>query len=151
MTSPATHRRDSVSAVKGTAKLLQYHYTSAQRSKPSKQIKDASPCHGTSVLMMGAIRAFHRAVREQPATRLAQSNGVGFISEWARSLTWEEGAGGDEAPSLSGNGGDGEAAAGELTLQLLRPRRHPSRLLLLQRRETRSFRKKRACVPCYEL
>ena len=67
-----------------------------------------------------------------------QSNGVGFSLERARGLTWEEGAGGNEAPSLSGNGGDGEAAAGELALQLLRPIRHPSAP------RTRSFAKKQA-------
>ena len=71
-----------------------------------------------------------------------QSNGVGFSLERARGLTWEEGAGGNEAPSLSGNGGDGEATAGELALQLLRPIRHPPRPSLSSSApRTRSFRK----------
>jgi hypothetical protein len=46
--------------------------------------------------------------------------------EEAGGFTWEEGAGSDEAPSLAGDGGDCEAAAGELALQLLQPRRHSS-------------------------
>jgi hypothetical protein len=40
--------------------------------------------------------------------------------------TREEAAGGEETAALPGKGGDGKATAGELSLQLLRPRRHPS-------------------------
>jgi hypothetical protein len=55
-------------------------------------------------------------------------------NEEAGGFTWEEGASSDETPSLAGDGGDCEAAGGELALQLLQPRRHSS-----PRRENQKF------------
>jgi hypothetical protein len=56
-------------------------------------------------------------------------------NEEAGGFTWEEGASSDETPSLAGDGGDCEAAGGELALQLLQPRRHSSS----RAEKTRSF------------
>jgi len=56
-------------------------------------------------------------------------------------LTWEEGAREATRPRPA-NGGDGEATAGELALQLVRPIRHPPRPSLSSSApRTRSFRK----------
>ena len=77
----------------------------------------------------GSIRAFHRAVRGQQAPRFACSDKPTPSvreREEAGGFTWEEGTGSDEAPSLAGDGGDCEAASGELALRQLQPRRHSS-------------------------
>jgi hypothetical protein len=77
----------------------------------------------TGVIGSGCHWAFRRTVRGQEApVGVGQRAALGWLR--GRGVTWEEASGGDEATALAGNGGDGEAAAGELALQLLRPRRH---------------------------
>lgn len=62
-------------------------------------------------------------VTVRPNQNLVRCRSIGFSAK--NDFPGEESAGSNEAASLARNGGDGEAASGELALQLLRQGHHP--------------------------
>jgi hypothetical protein len=90
--------------------------------------QQASSTQGLSVIAAksyGCRWAFRRAGRgHAPLSWSAWSKEQRWLRGMEGGGTWEEASSGNEATALAGDEGDGEAAAGEFALQLLRPRRH---------------------------
>ena len=117
---------------------IHQHLQANALSSTRAQSVIAATCYSLQVLLgissSGSWASAPRLVGVEQRAALVEGEREGGV-------TGEEVTGGNEATALAGNEGDGEAAAGELALQLLRPRRHPfarGRFPLPERKRHRS-------------